>query len=339
LTVFGEPAAIRGRIAAMRMVATAAGARPFSGPQADLVRGFAALSGCAGCLGLGSGLDFKDLVGEGEPWPDAEAGIALMRPWLPDEKSRDAAVYAGMMTALYAYDPDPQGVAVARRIALGLGVDDALIADVERIAGDNASTAKADVFRRMLSGRTGIADATIADQMRRGALGELSRAEYVERFHRRLEEAPEGSLGAEMCRFYADAGFDAPGKPGVPLPAEFLGPHDAHHVLVGYGTSAQGEVYTAVLNAFNSPQGICWLTVALLQWHQGVKMGVFPPVHTHLDPRITANAAERGSRIAVDLCDPQWDWFPLLGRPLDEVRRELGIPPGGLVGPGVSWSS
>ena len=68
-------------------------------------------------------------------------------------------------------------------------------------------------------------------------------------------------------------------------------------------------------------------------------MGVFPPVHTHLDPRITANAAERGSRIAVDLCDPQWDWFPLLGRPLDEVRRELGSPPGGLVGPGVSWSS
>ncbi|MEI8259825.1 MAG: hypothetical protein WCJ30_29560, partial [Deltaproteobacteria bacterium] len=59
----------------------------------------------------------------------------------------------------------------------------------------------------------------------------------VERYHLLVADAPEGSLGAQMRKFYDDARFDIPGTPGAPLPVEFLGSHDVHHVLAGYDTS------------------------------------------------------------------------------------------------------
>jgi hypothetical protein len=79
--------------------------------------------------------------------------------------------------------------------------------------------------------------------------------------------------------------------------------------------------------------------VVLLQWHQGIKLGVFPPGHSHLDPAMVADAALRGSQTGTDVYDAQWDWMSLLDQPLDEVRSALGIPPGGQVAHGESWNN
>ncbi len=339
LLVFGPPEVRRAYVGVMRLVATAGGTRPFDGDSAALVRMFAGLQGCAGCHGFDKSLDFSALLGSEEPWVDEEEAIASIAQGLSTEKDRQEAVHAGLMVSLYSHEPDPAGTRMARRVAVRLGADDALFSAVEKIANENVATAKAEVFRRMLSGRTGIGSELIAAHMSAHSLGQMSPPELVARYHRLLADAPAGSLGAEMLQFYKDADFDIPGTPGVPLPVEFLGSHDVHHVLAGYGASPQGEVYTAVFNAANSSAGIGWLSVVLLQWHQGVKMGVFAPVHSHLDPQLMGVAAQRGAQTPVDVYDSAWDWLPLLSLPLGQVRQQLGIPPGGTVGPGVSWSS
>ena len=337
---FGTHDTRRAKVATMRLVATARETRPFEGSQADLVRMFAGLLGCPGCHGFDEPLDFSDLLGDTLPWSDIVDVVAMIDSLIPDLRERTEVVNAGLMVALFADDPDLEGLFVAREIAQSLGCDDALIDNVVAIAEESAASAKADLFRRFLSERIAVHPDTIRDHMERHELAQLTRPATIDDYHRRLAEAPEGSLGAEMRRFYGDANFDVPGMPGVPLPVEFLGSHDVHHVLSGYDVTAQGEAYTAVFNAANAEAGIGWLTVVLLQWHQGIKLGVFPEGHSHLDPTTMAEAWARGAQTTTDIYDAGWDWMALLDLPLDDVRAALAIPAGGraTVSPGGSWN-
>ncbi|MEI7953036.1 MAG: hypothetical protein WCH37_10215, partial [Synechococcaceae cyanobacterium ELA182] len=292
---------------------------------------FAGLVGCSGCHGFEQSLQLSDLLGPDEPWPDAEQGIAAIAEAMADMQQRQEAVHAALMVSLYSPVSDAQGVSAARWIGKKLGVSDELMSLVEEVAHHNAAEAKGDIFRRMLSQRTPFQQQQIADYAASGDLASLTDTVMAKQFHSLVESAPEGSLGAEMKVFYDSAGFEMPGKEGSPLPVEFLAVHDVHHVLAGYGTSPHGEVYTAVFNAANSPDGIGWLTVVLIQWHQGIKMGVFPPAHAHLKPATMALAAQRGAELNQDICSPDWDWLSLLNQPLGQVRKGLNIPDGGYI--------
>jgi hypothetical protein len=323
----------------MRLVATALETRPFAGSSSELVQMFAGLMGCAGCHGFEESLDFSDLLGETLPWSEVDEAIVMIEALLTDERDRTEVVNSGLLVAMFADSPDLDALLAARQIARSLGCDDTLIDNIVAIANESVATAKADLFRRFLSERIDVESETIREHMERHDLDAITRPSDIERYHQLITEAPEGSLGAEMRFFYSDAKFDIPGTPGVPLPVEFLGSHDIHHVLAGYNTSAQGEAYTAVFNAANAEAGIGWLSVVLLQWHQGIKLGVFPEGHSHLDPAQMADAALRGSQTTTDVYDAHWDWMALLSLPLDEVRSSLGIPPGGQVSAGSSWNN
>ncbi len=338
LLVFGTPNERRGLVAVMRMVASACGTRPFEGDRADLVGMFAGLQGCAGCHGFAEPLDFSDLLTLDEPWPDADSGIVEIGQLLATPEQRLEAVHAGLLVALYSVEQDPAGLDAARWISRQLGAGDSITLTATLTAGQHARAAQADLFRRFLSSRIDIPIDTIRAFAARKDLGAITAPDTISHYHGLLDSAPDGSLGSEMRRFYSDASFDVPGTPGTPLPVEFLGAHDVHHVVSGYDTMAHGEVYTAVFNAGNSSAGIGWLSVVLLQWHQGIKVGVFNPAHAHLDPAIIADAAYRGSRTHVDVYRADWDWMSLLGRPLEDVRAGLGVPPGGTVLPGNSWN-
>jgi len=338
LMTFGTHEARRAQVAAMRLVATAMETREFDGPQADLVRMFAGLVGCAGCHGFEESLDFSDLLGDSFPASVPDGAIELVAALVHDRDELSEAVNAGLLVAMFADEPDLDGLLAARSLAQGLGADDSLIDGVVAIASERAASAKADLFRRFLSERIAVESDTIREHMERGDLALITPDETVERYHQAMEAAPDGSLGAEMRRFYGDARFDMPGMPGVPLPVEFLGSHDVHHVLAGYDTTAQGEAYTAVFNAGNAEAGIGWMTVVLLQWHQGIRLGVFPEGHSHLDPEVMADAAYRGAQTTTDIYDAEWDWIALLAEPLDEARESLSIPAGGNVAAGESWN-
>ncbi len=339
LLAFGTHESRRAQVAAMRLVATALETRPFDGSSSELVQMFAGLMGCAGCHGFEESLDFSDLLGETLPWSEIDEAIAMIEALLIGDRDRTEVVNSGLLVAMFADSPDLDALLAARQIARSLGCDDTLIDNIVAIANESAATAKADLFRRFLSERIDVESETIREHMERHDLDAITRPSDIERYHLLITEAPEGSLGAEMRFFYSDAKFDIPGTPGVPLPVEFLGSHDIHHVLAGYNTSAQGEAYTAVFNAANAEAGIGWLSVVLLQWHQGIKLGVFPEGHSHLDPAQMADAALRGSQTTTDVYDAHWDWMALLSLPLDEVRSSLGIPSGGQVSAGSSWNN
>ena len=335
--VRGTGEARRGMILAMRLVATCRGTRAFTGSQAALVAAMAGVSG-HGHLGQ-EAADFSELVGSQNPWSDPEAAIAEIARCLTAPNDRRDASHCALIIALSADDPDAPSLESARWIARRLGADDKTMRDVEASAHANAARAEADLFRRFLVWKTGAREKLIRERLASGLPAVPTPPESVEHLRRLLGEARDGTVGGELARFYAQTGYDLPGSPGT-LPLKVLGSHDVHHVLAAYDASAEDEVYLAAFEAANAVDGGAdYLAVIMLQWHQGIKVGVFPPDHAPLDPVAFARADERGSETRVDLSDHGWDWLSVLAAPLDEARADLGIPPGGSVAPGGTWDA
>lgn len=324
-------------ILAMRMTATCRNTRQFEGAQAALVIAMAGV--CEHGHGGEDAADFSELIGSEEPCRDADAAISEIARCLTGPNDRRDASHCALIVALAADEPDALSLESARWIARRLGADDLTMRDVEASAHANAARAEADLFRRFLVWRTGAREDLIRDRLAAGLPAVPTPPESVERLRRLLGEARDGTVGSELARFYAQTGYDLPGSPAT-LPLEVLGGHDVHHILAAYDASAEDEVYLAGFEAANAADGGAdYLAVIMLQWHQGIKVGVFPPDHAPLNPAAFAGAVERGSQTRVDLSDRSWDWQALLAVPLDEARGDLGIPPGGSVAPGGTWDA
>ncbi|MFM8972456.1 MAG: hypothetical protein ACKOOG_07420 [Actinomycetota bacterium] len=336
LLVHGNPETRRAVVTAMRIVATAGGTRPFTGTEAALVRAMADV------LGPASGdepVDLSELVGDAEPFATVAAATDAVRAWLPDRADRREAIHAALLVPLAADNPDPGALHAARDLARRLGADDRTVRDLEHTATRRAHAAEADLFRRFLVWKTGEHHHTVRRRLARHEPVVATPAEAVADVRRRIDAAAPDTVGHALGQFYADTGFDIPGTPGV-LPLAVLGSHDVHHVLTAYDAGAEDEVYLAVFTATNSRVGgTDYMAVILLQWHQGIKLGVFEPDRARLDPDLIAVAARRGSDTPFDLSRTDWDWEALLDVPLEEARVRLGVPPGGSVLPGGHWDA
>jgi hypothetical protein len=65
----------------------------------------------------------------------------------------------------------------------------------------------------------------------------------------------------------------------------------------------------------------------ILQFHHGVVITPnSPPEVDHFDARKVLWAIHRGAQCTVDLTH-QWDYWPLMGLPIDEARRRIGLLP------------
>ena len=324
-------------IAAMRAAATAAGRRPFRGAEADLVRAMGHL-----LVGHHAGerpVDLDDLLAESEPWGNLAEALHTIEEMLDRPEDRREAAHAAFLVALVADAPDDEALRTARQVALALHADDQLAVDLEATASEEAAAAEADLFRRFLSWKTGLDVDTIRQRMERRLPVVDTPIAQVEELSRRIAAAETGTVGAELGNFYRDTGFDIPGTPGL-LPLAVLGSHDVHHILTGYDAGPRDEVYLGMFTAANSRRGGTeYLAVVTLQFHQGIKLGVFNPAHAVLDPTEMIEAARRGDETAVDLTTLDWDWISLLDVPLDDARSRLGIPAGGSWRPGGRWDA
>jgi hypothetical protein len=152
-----------------------------------------------------------------------------------------------------------------------------------------------------------------------------------------LRSLPEGMLGREVVKFYDARGFEFPGRPGSAPP--LLAQHDWVHVLAEYGSTVESEieVFAFISRANDDLRAFSLLAQIISLFETGYVasgLGLFAYDRGHLSHdgmavRL-AEAMRRGALTAAanDSIDfLAVDWFAYADRPIDDVRRELGIVP------------
>lgn len=159
----------------------------------------------------------------------------------------------------------------------------------------------------------------------RGMIGKDEDAALAARYQA-LEHYPAGSLGRAYWEYCRVNGFALPGeKGGAAEPILF---HDCAHVLSGYGTDPEGEVQIACFSAgFQRRDPWLFVFFVLLQFHVGIRMTPITKARTgFFDPAKALIAIRRGAAMNVDL-NSGWDYWPVMGEQVEDLRRRYNILP------------
>lgn len=253
-----------------------------------------------------------------------------------DDPALRAQLVSGMVTiALTSDQIEAQELAAIQSFAAALDVRPAAVEQLRRLNEERLLTLRIDVARR---GLAGAAMKQLYEEQ--GALGIAKNLasfaglwenrEVAERY-RGLAAYADGTLGKELWRFYKASGFAFPGeKHGAP---ESLLPHDLSHILAGHGTDLQSEGLVLGFQAgYRRQDPFSVLVFLLLNAQHGLKLTAFAdPVRRFYDDKPGAldevvRAFARGSRMKIDLTD-HWDFWAVMDRPVDDLRREYGITP------------
>ncbi len=159
----------------------------------------------------------------------------------------------------------------------------------------------------------------------RGMLGRYEDAPLALRYQA-LEHYPPGSLGRSYWEYCRANGFPLPGEKGGA--AEQILFHDCAHVLSGYGTTPDEEVQVACFSAgFQRRDPWTFVFFVLLQFHVGIRLTPITASRTgFFDPLKAMIAIRRGAAMTVDL-NNGWDYWPVMGEQVEELRRRYNILP------------
>jgi tellurite resistance protein len=241
-----------------------------------------------------------------------------------DPHRRKRAVQLAIVTALVEGTPGPETERAVRELATALGLDEGGLSVLYDVTHGRALLARVDMIRRVsrfirnVDGFPGI----LGMALPMFGLGSGDRRTAA-RF-RELEKCGGETLGRALYDHFVENEFKFPGEPGG-IPVVF---HDVGHVLSGYATDPQGEIQQAAFQAgFARHDGFSFLLFGILQFHMGMRITpVAKGYHGLFDVTRVLTALQRGACCKVDLSS-RYDVFADKDRPLEEVRRELGIPP------------
>jgi uncharacterized tellurite resistance protein B-like protein len=167
----------------------------------------------------------------------------------------------------------------------------------------------------------------------RGLMGKYENAELAARYQA-LEQYPNGSLGHAYWEYCHKNGFALPGeKSGAPEQILF---HDCAHILSGYGTAPEEEVQVACFSAgFQRRDPFTFILFVLLQFHVGIRMTPITEARTgFFDPEKAMIAVRRGAAMNVDL-NNGWEYWPVMGEQVEDLRRRYNILPSETFGPAI----
>lgn len=269
--------------------------------------------------------------------------IDALAPITPDELAagmtdpalRRQFVDGMLVMSLTAGIPPDAQIDVVDRFARALGVETPYVRDLHLLARRQMLLFRLDFMRRshlvdalrQQYEDTGLLGTIKAVLGSRGALEDPAvTAPYLA-----LGDLPAGTLGRALFDHYRGNGFPFPGeRHGFPEAGIY---HDLAHVLSGYGTDSQGELQIGgFVTGFRRNNPIAVLLFVMLTFSAGVNVTPLPQPHVEgllAEPGLAEKvlrAVERGAAVNVDLSD-HWDFWPLLARPLDDVRRELNVLP------------
>jgi ubiquinone biosynthesis protein Coq4 len=261
-----------------------------------------------------------------DPVTPAEVASAF-----PEELWRRRVVQAMVAMTVIDGDAGADELALVESFAAALGIDDHSVRNLERVIEGDLLRLRVDIVRRSVFARQMMRELWQEKGVR--GLWELNVArkkgnpdpELAWRY-KRLGLLPEGTLGRLYWIYMAERKLAFPGEEGGFL--EKLVRHDLTHVLTGYGTDPAGEAQIAAFNAgYKHEDPFAPIFMVLVTFQLGVRtLPVVEPAKLTLDPHALVRAMQRGAAANLDVTD-NWDYWPLLDKPIDEARRTLGIGP------------
>jgi hypothetical protein len=223
---------------------------------------------------------------------------------------------------------DPERLRRVVEYAHAMHVSEGWVRDVLQVARGHLAWAMADMTRRNASNFPGFANAddTLPTMMPYEAQTDDDKR-LAERFLE-LEGLATNTYGHQFWAHFRKHGFDFPGQAGA-FTGVWAVPHDGLHVLSGYGTSIQGELlvsaFTGGMHRRDALRAQILPTV--FEWHVGQEVNGIGKQKGALDPVRFLISWKRGDAMTADTLSPDWDFFAVAGRDLEELRWEYGIPP------------
>lgn len=246
-----------------------------------------------------------------------------------DPVARERVIQAMILTSLLDERVTDEETALVRTFAEVLGVGEPRVRSLELLAEGSLRRLWLDLARRSFAreefeealrekGVTGLWKIV-------GPMLGLAKDPELARRYMDLGLLPADTLGYRYFRFVTDNDLGFPGEGIVPESGVW---HDLTHVLAGYGVDPEGEVsVVSFIAGYRKQDPFFWLFTIALQFHLGIKVSPYSPgMHGNFRPELVLPAFARGAALVRDL-SVDWDYAPLLPRPLEEVRRELGVPP------------
>jgi hypothetical protein len=301
-------------LGAMRWVATTAGTTPLG--AADRVT----LEAAYRYVFKGpDGLDVDSLPAT----LPAELGLLLDDPGLAEHAVRFLAVMALVDGRI-----DPAKIAVVQSYAKALRVNEDYLLQLAEAAQGHLGWVAADMMRHNIRSIPGLVwnpedpASTFLPYSGAGADIDLARR------YQALAGSPPGTFGRAFWNHYQRNGYPFPGEKRG-LNEKFATPHDSTHVLSGYDTSPHGELlvstFTAAMHKQEPMSG--HILPVIFSWHLGIQLNpVAKSAIGALDPEAFWLAWDRGSDVAVDVFDPEWDFWAMTSEPLADLRRRYQIP-------------
>jgi hypothetical protein len=255
------------------------------------------------------------------PITPAEVAGALNEP-----HPRKRLVQLALVMAMTDGDPTEAQEAAVRALAASLGVDEPGLKLLGDLVRDHAVLVRLDVMRRVVPAALGNASLATGLRTAAGVLVGASTDPQVAWRYKSLGLLPAGTLGRAFWEHCTARQFAFPGeRGGFPERGVF---HDFAHVLSGYDTDPAGEIQQGAFQAGNRRHdGFAFLLFVLVQFHLGIRTTpVAKSQKGFFAPTIVLGAVARGAACKVDLTDG-WDFWSVVDRPLDELRRDYGIAP------------
>lgn len=100
-------------------------------------------------------------------------------------------------------------------------------------------------------------------------------------------------------------------------------------MLSGYSTSIQGELLVSTFTgAMHRTDALrAHILPVIFEWHVGHEVTGIGARQGALEPAKFLTSWQRGLATTTDVLSPDWDFWAIVDRDLDEVRDSYNIPP------------
>jgi hypothetical protein len=207
-------------------------------------------------------------------------------------------------------------------------VHDGWVREMLQVARGHLAWAMADMTRRNASNFPGFANPDDNPPVMMPYEAQTDDDKRLAERFLTLEALPKNTYGHQFWAHFRKHGFDFPGQRDA-FNGVWAVPHDGLHVLSGYSTSIQGELLVSTFTGGMHRRDALRAQIlpVIFEWHVGQEVNGIGAQKGALDPIKFLISWQRGDAMSADVLSPDWDFFGVAERDLEELRWHYGIPP------------